>query len=75
MTRLWPASLSFLVAWDDVTVLYRKTNVDDNFPRRIDYFVKDYLGVVDISLSLKVVLCCGIRTSNLFKKENIPFHS
>ena len=60
--------------WDDVVVLYRGTNVDDDFPRCIDRFVNSDLEVVDISLSLKAVLRYRIHTSNLFNNENIPPH-
>ena len=35
---------------DDVTDLYEKTNVDDDFTRHFDQFVDIRLAVVDVSL-------------------------
>jgi len=46
----------------------------DNFPWRFDYFVINYLGVVDISMSLEVSLQYQIRTSNFFTDENTSPH-
>jgi len=56
-------------------ILYRGTNVEDNFLRCFDHFAINHLGVVNINVNLKVVLQCRIRTSNLSTEEKTPPHT
>ena len=43
-------SWSRIMILDDVMVLHRGTNLDDNFPRRFNHFLISDLGVVGVSL-------------------------
>ena len=55
---------------DEVTVLCRGTNVEDNFPLCFDHLVKSKLGAKIVSVSRKGVSWRRILTSNLFNKDN-----